>query len=206
VDDVSRRVLELAWTSYQRGCVPIGAAVTDPTGMIVAEARNRLRDESAEPGQLSNSRVAHAEVNALAQLPARSSQSYTGYALTSSVEPCSLCMGAVIMSGIGVLSYLWADAHAGAATCMTVDNPQARRRRIKITGPSDAAAERLSGLLVFCHYLYVRPIPEHVFRAFAQADPGLDALARAPDVAGVVTGASEYGEPLDILQARLAGL
>ena len=65
------------------------------------------------------------------------------------------------MSGIGTLSYLWADAHAGAATCMTVDNPKARRRRIKIAGPSDAAAERLSGLLIFCHYLYVRPTPEH---------------------------------------------
>jgi tRNA(adenine34) deaminase len=206
VDDVSHRVLELAWTSYQQGCVPIGAAVTDPAGVIVAEARNRLRDESAEPGQLSNSRIAHAEVNALAQLPAQSPQGHTGYSLTSSVEPCCLCMGAVIMSGIGTLSYLWADAHAGAATCMTVDNPKARRRRIKIAGPSDAAAGRLSGLLIFCHYLYVRPAPEHVFRAFAQADPGLDALARAPEVAGAVTGASQSGEPLDTLQARLAGL
>lgn len=203
MDDVCHRVLELAWTSYQQGCVPIGAAVTDPAGVIVAEARNRLRDGSAEPGQLSNSRVAHAEVNALAQLPARDSQTYTGCTLTSSVEPCCLCMGAVIMSGIGALSYLWADAHAGAATCMTVDNPQARRRRIKITGPRDAAAERLSGLLIFCHYLYVRPIPVHAFRAFAGADPGLDALARAPEVAGAVTRTSLSGGSLDSLQAQL---
>jgi hypothetical protein len=142
-------------------------------------------------------------VNALAQLPAADSGSYTGYSLTSSVEPCCLCMGAIIMSGIGALSYLWADSHAGAATCMTVDNPQARRRRIEITGPRDAAAERLSGLLIFCHYLYVRPGLAHVVQAFALADPGLNALARAPEVAGLVTGASRSGEPLDAFLARL---
>ena len=110
------------------------------------------------------------------------------------------------MSGIGALSYLWADAHAGAATCMTVNNPKARRRRIKIPGPSGAAAGRLSGLLVFCHYRYVRPAPAHVFRTFAEADPDLDALARAPAVASAVTSASQSGEPLGTLQARLAGL
>lgn len=206
MDDVCRRVLELAWAAYQEDCVPIGAAITDPAGVIVAEARNRLRDGAAPPGQLSNSRVAHAEVNALAQLPAADSGDNARYRLTSSVEPCCLCMGAVIVSGIGALSYLWADVYAGAATCMTLDNPQARRRRIQISGPGDPAAERLSGLLIFCHYLYVRPSTAEVFRMFARADPGLDALARVPEMADLVTGASRAGESLDTLQARLAGL
>jgi tRNA(adenine34) deaminase len=206
MDDVCRRVLELAWAGYQQDCVPIGAAITDPAGVIVAEARNRLRDETTQPGQLSNSRVAHAEVNALAQLPAADSGGNAGYRLTSSVEPCCLCMGAVIVSGIGALSYLWADAYAGATTCMTLGNPQARRRRVEIAGPGDEAAERLSGLLIFCHYLYVRPSTPDVFRIFVQADPGLNALARTPDVASLVTSASRSGESLDTLRARLAGL
>jgi tRNA(Arg) A34 adenosine deaminase TadA len=203
MDDVCHRVLELAWAGYQRGCVPIGAAVTDPAGMIVAEARNRLLGEAAQPGQLSNSRVAHAEVNALAQLPAADSGGNAGYRLTSSVDPCCLCMGAVIVSGVGALSYLWADAYAGAASSMTLDNPQARRRRIGITGPGDPAAERVSGLLIFCHYRYVRPSTADAFRVFALADPGLDALARAPEVASLVAAASRSGESLDALLSQL---
>jgi hypothetical protein len=123
--------------------------------------------------------------------------------VTASVEPCCLCIGAVIQSGIGALSFLWADAHAGAATCMTVDNPQARRRRLEITGPHDALARRLSGLLVFCHYLYVRPGIEHVISTFALADPDLYALARTPDVADLVTQASRSAEPLDGFRAHL---
>jgi len=203
VNDVWRKVLQLAWDAYQRGCVPIGAAVADPSGTIVAEARNQLQGDASRPGQLANSRVAHAEVNALAQLPAGNSSLYVGYSLTTNVEPCCLCVGAAIQSGIGTVSYSWADAHAGAVTCMTVDNPQARRRRLKIVGPHDAVIERLTGLLIFCHYLYVRPGIEHVVSTFALAEPDVYALAKTPAVAEIVARARRTDEPLDGLLAHL---
>jgi tRNA(Arg) A34 adenosine deaminase TadA len=203
VNDVWRRVLQLAWEGYRHGCLPIGAAVTDPAGIVVAEARNQLQAGAGRPGQLANSRVAHAEVNALAQLPSEGSAHYAGYSLTTNVEPCCMCMGAVIQSGIGTLWFSWADAHAGATACMTVDNPQVRRRRLQVIGPRDPFIERLTGLLIFCHYLYVRPGIDHVVSAFAIAEPDLHALARTLAVAEIVVEASRSGESLDGLLACL---
>ncbi|MCK9893010.1 hypothetical protein [Frankia sp. AgB32] len=49
------------------------------------------------PGQLAGSRIAHAEVNALAQLPMGS---FADHELYTSVEPCCLCMGAALQTGI----------------------------------------------------------------------------------------------------------
>ena len=37
-----RACLEEAWTAYRAGSVPIGAAITDGAGRVVARGRNRI--------------------------------------------------------------------------------------------------------------------------------------------------------------------
>lgn len=199
---VWRRVLELAWDAYASGCVPIGAVVTDGSGAIVAEARNHLFGE-ALPGQLSNSRVAHAELNALAQLPGDTGASYADHSVFSNVEPCVLCIGAMLQTGVGAVHYGWADAHAGAATCMTIDNPLVRRRRLRVVGPSDPVVERLTGLLVLSHYVHVRPGLEHVVATFGGSDPAALGLVTTPAVTGALAESAHLGAPLDALLSDL---
>ncbi len=64
------RALELAWQAFCAGTTPVGAVVLNAEGIVVAEARGRRYETAAPPGQLAGSHVAHAEVNALAQLGA----------------------------------------------------------------------------------------------------------------------------------------
>ena len=160
LDEAWRLSFEQAWRSWCSGTIPIGAAVTDAGGAVVSTGRNRVFNADAPPGQVAGSWLAHAEVNALLQLPPESSRD--GYTVTSTAEPCLLCAGALIMSLRGriVVRYASADPLAGGMAVAPL-SPQGRRR--------DLAPQRL----------------EHTaFLAFADALHLAESIRRAPD--GVV--------------------
>ena len=60
--------LEEAWAAYGAGSIPIGAAITDQQGRILARGRNRIFEETAPGKLLCGHRLAHAEMNALIAL------------------------------------------------------------------------------------------------------------------------------------------
>ena len=60
--------MELAWTAFGAGSVPVGAVLLDAEGVVVATGRNRMYEREAPAPQLANSQLAHAEVNALVAL------------------------------------------------------------------------------------------------------------------------------------------
>lgn len=196
-------VMSLAWDAYQVGTTPIGAVVLDASGRTVATASNRRHEDASIAGQLANSRIAHAELNALAQLP---HDRYEDHALYTNVEPCCLCMGAVLQSGIGTVRYGWRDGYAGAASCMTVANPQVSRRSVEIAGPSGGVVEVLTGLLMASHYIYVRPGLDHVVAPWRNAQPEVFGLAANPAVADVVRDAAAAGGTVDDLVDALQPL
>ena len=70
LDNGWERALELAWESFCGRTTPVGAVVLDSSGVIVAEGRGRRYEKTGPPGQLAGTHVAHAELNALAQLGA----------------------------------------------------------------------------------------------------------------------------------------
>lgn len=61
--------LDLAWESMLAGTTPVGSVVIDGSGGIVATGRGRRYVQGSVAGELSYSHLAHAELNALAQLP-----------------------------------------------------------------------------------------------------------------------------------------
>ncbi len=93
--------------SAEAGEVPIGAVVVFD-GAIVARGQNRvLRD--VDP-------TAHAEIVALrAAAAALGNYRLTGCTLYVTLEPCSMCAGAMIHARIDRLVYAAADPKAGAA-------------------------------------------------------------------------------------------
>jgi tRNA(Arg) A34 adenosine deaminase TadA len=187
--------MSLGWDAYRVGTLPIGAAVVDVRGHVVAQARSHRHEDIVMPGQLANTRIAHAEVNALAQLP--SSGRYEDHVLYANVEPCCLCLGAVLQTGIGGVRYGWRDRYAGATTSMTVQNPQVARRCLDIEGPIGGVVGTLTGLLIACHYIHVRPGPDHVTAPWRQAEPALFAMAADAQVKAVVARAAALALPLD---------
>jgi tRNA(adenine34) deaminase len=66
--DPWREAFGLAWESLHAGSPPVGAVVVNSYGEVVARGGSRRAEREAPPNHLAGSRLAHAEVNALAQL------------------------------------------------------------------------------------------------------------------------------------------
>jgi tRNA(adenine34) deaminase len=137
-----------AWGAYVAGTIPVGAVVVDPQGVIAAEARNRVFDAGAAPrGQLAGSWVAHAELNAIAQIDAEQSRRTEGWAVYSTFEPCPLCAGAITMAFRGriTVGYACRDPISSGLRVLT-DTDIGRRRQWqvqKLRGPFAVFAELL---------------------------------------------------------------
>jgi tRNA(adenine34) deaminase len=88
--------------------VPVGAVILDPAGTILARARNR-RETDRDP-------TAHAEIVAIRQAArAIGSWRLTGLTLVVTLEPCTMCAGAVTAARLARLVYGAEDPKAGAA-------------------------------------------------------------------------------------------
>ena len=91
-----------------RSEVPVGAVVLDPAGAPLARAHNQ-RESDADP-------TAHAEIVAIrAAARALGSWHLDGCTLVVTLEPCTMCAGAVVAARIARVVYGAADPKAGAA-------------------------------------------------------------------------------------------
>jgi tRNA(adenine34) deaminase len=87
--------------------VPVGAVVLDETGAIIARARNR-RETDRDP-------TAHAEIIAIRQAAQFLGRwRLTGLTLVVTLEPCTMCAGAVTAARLDRLVYGAEDPKAGA--------------------------------------------------------------------------------------------
>jgi tRNA(adenine34) deaminase len=89
------------------GDVPVGAVVLDPDGAVVGRGCN-AREASGDP-------TAHAEVLAIRAAAARlRSWRLTGCTLVVTLEPCTMCAGALVQARVSRLIFGAYDAKAGA--------------------------------------------------------------------------------------------
>ena len=103
-----RRALELAATAPATGDVPIGAVVVDAGGVVIGEGAN-VRERDGDP-------TGHAEVIALRAASERLGQwRLTGCTLVVTLEPCTMCAGATVLSRVERLVFGAYDEKAGAA-------------------------------------------------------------------------------------------
>ena len=102
-----REALTEARAAFTTSDVPIGAVVVDPDGIVVGRGRNR-READADP-------TGHAEVVALRQAAAaRGTWRLDGCTLVVTLEPCTMCAGAVVLSRLERLVFGPYDEKAGA--------------------------------------------------------------------------------------------
>ena len=165
----------LAWASYLDGTTPVGAMLLDSDGRRVAVGLNRRYSSEPVAGQLSGSRLAHAELNALAGVdPMTNVRDHTLY---TTLEPCSLCVGASIQAGVGTVVYAAPDPYGGAAS-MRLDNRQVQLRRPDLVAESDLRWRDLGVLLVLVFAIEVRRY-DSIVDAYRDRLPGL--VERAED-------------------------
>ena len=102
-----REALKLAREAQMAGEVPVGAVVVCKE-KIIACARNE-RETSGDP-------TAHAEVLALRRAAeALGTRRLEGCTLYVTLEPCSMCAGAIVMAGIDAVFFGAYDPRCGCA-------------------------------------------------------------------------------------------
>ena len=101
------RALELAREALSDGDVPVGAVVVDGSGNVIGTGRN-TRERDADP-------TGHAEMVALRQAAAaRGEWRLEGCTLYVTLEPCTMCAGAIVQARIDHLVFGAWDEKAGA--------------------------------------------------------------------------------------------
>lgn len=99
--------LEQACQARERGEVPVGAVVVDSGGQVLGRGYNRTITD--------NDPTAHAEIVALRQA-AQSVSNYRlpGMRLYVTLEPCAMCIGAMLHARLDRIVYGASDPKTGA--------------------------------------------------------------------------------------------
>lgn len=97
-----------AWEALRSGNIAVGACASTSGGEIVHSARNRVIDGQGPPGEVFGSALAHAETNVLARLPFRR---HRDLVLTTTLEPCLQCAGAIRLGPIGTVRFAGLDRY-----------------------------------------------------------------------------------------------
>ncbi|SDT70495.1 tRNA-adenosine deaminase [Jiangella sp. DSM 45060] len=106
-EPLMRLALAEAELAPSTGDVPIGAVVVDADGAVLGRGHNR-READADP-------TAHAEVLALRTAAAAAGTwRLEGCTLVVTMEPCSMCAGALVLARVDRLVYGAPDPKAGA--------------------------------------------------------------------------------------------
>ncbi|HSO68660.1 MAG TPA: tRNA adenosine(34) deaminase TadA [Arachnia sp.] len=124
-----RLALEEAEAARRHGDVPIGAVVLDAAGVAIARAGNE-RELTGDP-------TAHAEVVAIRRAAEALGQwRLTGCTLVVTLEPCTMCAGAIVASRIGHLVFGAFDEKAGAVSSLwdVVRDPRLNHRPTVTSG------------------------------------------------------------------------
>ncbi len=102
-----RAALEQARLAARGGDVPIGAVVVSSAGEVVGVGHN-VREQAGDP-------TGHAEVVALREAAATLGEwRLTGCTLVVTLEPCTMCAGATVLSRVDRLVFGAYDDKAGA--------------------------------------------------------------------------------------------
>jgi len=104
----------------------VGAIVVSSAGEVVARGRNRVLQDS-DP-------TAHAEIVALRSAgSALGNYRLLGCTLYSTLEPCSMCAGAILHARLARLVYAAADPKAGACgSVIAVMNHPSLNHRVEL--------------------------------------------------------------------------
>lgn len=113
LNDNWKEAFSLAWESYRNGSVPIGAIIIDSKGKVITKGRNRIFDNHSS-NTLSGTLMAHAEMTAMMQIKLKEHPDVRTYTIYTTMEPCPMCFGTMLMMHICNLKYAARDGYAGA--------------------------------------------------------------------------------------------
>jgi tRNA(adenine34) deaminase len=134
-----RLALDEAAKGLPSGDVPVGAVVVDPDGAVIGRGHN-VREAEGDP-------TGHAEMCALREAAAAvGGWRLTGCTLVVTLEPCTMCAGAMVLARIDRLVYAASDPKAGAVGSL-MDLSQDQRLNHRFPVERGVLAEEAGELL-----------------------------------------------------------
>ena len=165
VNDVWKRAFSEAWISFISGSTPIGAVLCDGEGKIILSDHNRSHE-----AQTINKKIAHAEANLLRALD---TSVYEPRSLTlySTMEPCPMCMGTIVMANIKKIRYAAADTYCGMTHLIKIE-PYYSSKNISCVYEGKELEQFQLTIQAYYELRHIEQgANDHVFKKFAQHCP-----------------------------------
>jgi tRNA(adenine34) deaminase len=164
VGSIWQIAIEEAWDSWTAGSAGVGAVLVDETGSVVVKGRNRTTEHS--DSHLSGTIMAHAEMDALSQVPFGAK--ITG-SLYTTFEPCIMCAATIAFYRVPEVHFAAADPFFDGLHDWMGTSPITAARlpdRVRLGGP----------IGTFCHVLHLAwliayPAPPNVIDAHRRLTP-----------------------------------
>lgn len=122
-----RKVLALAEKALSKGEFPVGCVMVHQNKVLVSGSRIHSK------GTVINE-TDHAEIIALQQLALEKDIEKSKVSVFCNLEPCLMCYGALMLSGIGEIVYSYEDVMGGGTTCdLSTLNPLYKNTKISLT-------------------------------------------------------------------------
>lgn len=103
--------LEMAEAALANGDFPVGCVIADDSAVLVRSCRTGTA--AGPPNEID-----HAEINTLKELYVHAPLvDRTRLTLYCTMEPCLMCYGAILLSGIGRVVYAYEDVMGGGSAC-----------------------------------------------------------------------------------------
>jgi tRNA(Arg) A34 adenosine deaminase TadA len=204
-DPAWRLALELAWQAVANGTVGVGSVITSQDGRIVASGRNSVYDPQPEAGLLHGTKLAHAEMNAFAEVP--TAYDLADCTLWSTQQPCVLCAAAAMMVEIGAVRFLAADPLFSGLERMPTLDPYIADYWPRYDGPSEDDRWVVSALLLQLNAAASRNPGGRVLATSRQAEPETAQLIEQIVAEGlwidVAAGGGTVVEALGVVWSRI---
>jgi tRNA(Arg) A34 adenosine deaminase TadA len=191
----------LAWESHRLGSPGVGAVIVDAQGSVISGGRSRRTEQAAVPNQLSGSRLAHAEINALAGLAV---DQHDGLTMYTTLEPCLLCAAAIAIAHIPTLRFAGEDPVWRFLQGLPAWDRRIAERWPTVQGPLEGAMGSWATLVPLLERLERNPYGARVEELEASR-PRLVALARELIRDGTTAAWARMclAEAMDTVWARL---
>jgi tRNA(adenine34) deaminase len=202
--------LEEAWSAYYAGAIPIGAAITDAAGTVIARGRNRVFSNTAPDQRPHGHPLAHAEMHAFERLDWDAIDPHD-CVLYTTMEPCPLCLGALYMSGLREVRYAARDPYAGSTDLLRA-TPYLRSKDVCSVGPTCPRLEAILVSFIIEFSLHRAAASRKVsgpsaWETTAPAGVRLgETLHRSGDLRRLRASGSGIASVVDVLAARLGSL
>lgn len=161
--------INLAWVALARGTIGVGSVITAAGGEIIARGRNSVFDPPNDGGLLQGTKLAHAEMNALVQIP--TAVSLENCILWTTQQPCLLCAAAAVLTGVGRVQFLTADPFFAGTDRLPELNPWVAEKWPVYDGPSSDRHWEMSAMILHLYAAATRNPKGQVLTLSREVEP-----------------------------------